>query len=152
MSDVSPSNRHAADALADTRRMIKELEARELALRSSLLANPHSRGGDEFYAIVCASERRSVNMQSLADEVGAEVMARHARTHAFNAVRLVAVRGSIGAKDGLPLRLGRPRSGFSARNAAASARFETFANRFRGGCNESSLKSRVGAALSAAIP
>jgi hypothetical protein len=92
MSEFQTSNRHAADALADTRRMIKELEFREEELRSYLIANPSDRVGDEFLAMIRPYVRKSVNMEALRAEVGAEVVERFMVAKPFEMVRLSPVR------------------------------------------------------------
>jgi hypothetical protein len=78
--------------LHDVRESIAALKEEEAELRTFLLNNPGQRCGDEYLAVIRPYERRSVNMEGLKAEVGAEVIKRFTVATAFDMVRLSPVR------------------------------------------------------------
>jgi hypothetical protein len=81
------SNRHAADMLHDLRCQIKTLEAQEQELRDYLLMHPEDLCGADYEAVIASQLRRRVDLEGLAQTVGAELMARFT-----SRTRVVAVR------------------------------------------------------------
>ena len=69
-------NRHPADELFDTRAEIRRLEDREEELRAYLLEHPDDRKGTDYEASIGTQQRKRIDFQALADEIGASLLGR----------------------------------------------------------------------------
>ena len=81
-------NRHPADALADVRQEIKELQLREEALRAELLMAGANLIGVEWEASVQSREHRTLNRDALIKHFGREALAPFFRVTGYEAVAL----------------------------------------------------------------
>jgi hypothetical protein len=85
---IRRGNRHPADALADVRAEIKQLERREEELRAELLLVGANLIGIEWGATVHSREHRSLNKDALVKHFGREALAPFFRVTGYEAVAL----------------------------------------------------------------
>jgi hypothetical protein len=84
-------NNHPADELAEVRQQVAELKNREKQLRELLMALPRQeRIGKKYWAVVLDKERRVIDVDKLADELGD--IKRFYRTSGFVMVKIEKVK------------------------------------------------------------
>ncbi len=87
-SSTPHSNRHAADALADVRSEIKQLQKREEELRDELLQHGANRVGDDWEATVRHCEIERLDTAAVIKHFGKAVLRQFFTDIAFDAVYL----------------------------------------------------------------
>jgi hypothetical protein len=82
------TNRHPVDELADVRKEIKKLEARERELRRVVLNGDCQSTGDEYEAVVVMQRRETLDTNGIRVEFGRERLAKFMRATEVAVVKL----------------------------------------------------------------
>jgi len=87
---VQLTNIHPADELQAIREEMKQLEKRADFLRDQLISSGEtSVKGDQYTALIVASERKTLDRISLEDAFGAEAIAPFVKSTFYKTVKLV---------------------------------------------------------------
>jgi hypothetical protein len=92
-------NRHPADELADVRAEIKQLQIKEVKLRSRLLADDADRIGMEYEAVIRDGGQNRLNISAVIAHFGADALKPFYRKVACQIVMLKRVAHN-GARNG----------------------------------------------------
>jgi hypothetical protein len=87
---VKLTNIHPADELQALREEIKQLERRAEFLRDQLIASGETTiKGDQYTALIVASERKTLDRGALEEAFGAEMIAPFVKSTYFKTVKLM---------------------------------------------------------------